>query len=479
MKLPGGIMNGITLFLSFILATFLLTACSNDKDDDKGGKKGDIMPRLFAEKTFIKVLTEDGNPVAAAQVLIGSGPELLTTDLDGNLEVPPTWVNVLPVTISAQNFVRASYLAQRPGPHNYTLRKLEPAGRLELAGIATGFKVTNGDGKVDFAFVMPMLQKQDLLHFNIGMILSPESDAISVIGKQVEIPSNVSLPKQKESYIIGINLEKPRYRIYFNTPGKKKVYAARGQFPLKKVVDDLRAGKEFYQLINHFSIQGGGLREVDITGNQVMDFPINEVNYTQKRTVINQTVAANEVLLGGAVGDYQGALYMTDVKNLTPGGRDLLSINSTGNSQVLSVLKRKDEVEEGKGIDRISAVIMPFSEGMAPRHLPLMENPRVMSPYVVQVQKLQAPEGVTEIATYASLSGVNKTERAEVVTTLWEVYAPVWVDMIEIPAWPGEERPTGSLRWSVALIGGSSKEVDLGPAVMQAVTHVTNASADF
>ena len=43
-------------------------------------------------------------------------------------------------------------------------------------------------------------------------------DEIRVAGQKLGVPSNISLPKQKESYIITITIDKPIYRMYFNRP---------------------------------------------------------------------------------------------------------------------------------------------------------------------------------------------------------------------------------------------------------------------
>jgi len=483
-------MKGIKLFLSLFISITALTGCSKDKDDKGDKKEGRVLlGSFFGQQKILKITNELGQPLADAEVMIGLKGELMKTSADGILEIPSTWLTAEPVTISARGHIRATYLARLPEAQTFVVRQALPVSKYELTGQTPGFQIVNGDGKIDFSFVMPTLKQEDLLRFDINMIISPEVDVITAAGQKMEIPSNVTLPKQKESYIIGVNLEKPKYRVYFDRPGRKNMFTSRGQFPFKKVVDDLRSGKQFYELINHFSVLGGSVRETDVTApTQNFDIPITDMTFTQKMTVQNQQIGKDEVLLGAALSDYKGEMFPTDVKNLTAGGANALNVLAKSSAKVLSVLKRKNEVESIKGLGRLSAVLLDFQDGVSPSHYALQEDPRVMSPYYVQVRKVQPLKGVSELSTYAVLSSVKRETEKEIVhetlTTIWEVYAPGWVDQIEIPAWPSESAPSGDLRWSVALTGttGASKvdqDLELGPSVMQAITHVTNASADF
>lgn len=481
-------MNGFKLILSTVLAISALTGCSKDKDD-KGDKNGALneIRSLFEQQNSIKVTNEFGEPIIGADVLIGLSGSLIQTAADGTFQIPASWDSEQAVTISAKGYVRATYLARLPVVQNFVVRTAATAP-LELTGQNSGFQVVNGDGKVDFSFVMPTMKNEDILHFDINMIISPESDIISAAGRELEIPSNVTLPKQRESYFIGITLEKPKYRVYFNTPGHKNIYASRGQFPMKKVVDELRSGKKFYELANYFSIQGGSVRETNvISATQNLDLPVTDMTFTQKMNVNSRQIKADEILLGAALGDYKGELFPSDVKNMKPGAATALNVMGAA-PKVLSVLQRKSEADAGIGTSRLSAVIMDFQDGVSPQHYALQENPRLMSAYSIQVQKVPSLKNVNELATYATLSKVKKTVKEDVtyetLTTVWEVYAPKWVAQIDIPAWPGESAPSGGMRWSVALAGTTETSkvdqgLDLGPTVLQAITHVTKASTDF
>jgi hypothetical protein len=98
--------------------------------------------------------------------------------------------------------------------------------------------------------VIPVLSRTDVFNFDINTVISNEVDTITLLGQSVDIPANVSLPEQRETYIFPITLKKPEYRLNFSSIGAKKVMALRGQFQLKPVVDELRSTKDFIGIIN-------------------------------------------------------------------------------------------------------------------------------------------------------------------------------------------------------------------------------------
>ncbi|MNT17354.1 hypothetical protein D3C72_1524980 [compost metagenome] len=63
----------------------------------------------------------------------------------------------------------------------------------------------------------------------------------------------------------------------------------------------------------------------------------------------------------------------------------------------------------------------------------------------------------------------------------WEVYAANWVDRMDLPQWP-DEAPAGAgkKRWDVNFVGSqTSSQPALGPAMIEAATHVTHSSVTF
>jgi len=483
-----------------LLAIAFLTSCSIDQREPKEGKlqvgNTASLWRIFHHEPQLKIQTENGEPIAKAQVLVGSAQNVpiqenfLSADENGEFAAPSGWTSPLPVTISAPGFLRATYLMQTAHGQVFVLHRLPTQKTYEVTGQTPGIEVEEGNENADFSVVLPALNRQDLLHFDLDMVLSPQNDILNILGKKVKVPSNVTFPRQQHHYYFSVTLDKPIYRTYFSHPGQEKLVALHGQFPFEKVVDEIRDGAKFYDLINDFSILKAGMKDVQVTlPSQHVDIDVNRFHFSQTRSLRSGHVGPGEALLGLAVADIDGNLLPTDVKYLTIGGVDSLHILPDSKMQIVSVLKRKTEME-GTGADRLSAVILPFSDQVQPEHLPLMENPRVMSPTLVQIQNVAPTKDVLPIATYALLSTVSSgvmyfsvvdEKKRAVLSPIWEVYGPGWSQTVEIPAWPGES-PIGGrkMRWSVALLGGSNQPtVDLGPAVVQAVTHVTNSSTDF
>jgi len=490
------------VFSYFLAVTVALTAFVGCTKNDSSSPANPVasnpqtpnpLPPTVEMATVQTIIGNDGQSIAHAQILIGSGvgtpfkANLITSDEKGQFLAPAEWTTAQSITISAPGYLRATYLAQKAKGQTFTIRKSQTHGSFELTGQTPGISVIGGDGNAYFSLVLPVLQKSDLLHFNIGMVLSPQNDVISVLGQSVSLPSNLTFPKQKQNYILPLTLNKPVYRTYFDTPGKKKVLALSGRFPFKKVVDELRGTTPFYLVANDMQIISGGIKEIDVAGAvTTSDIPANQFGFKESRSIASGALAQGEVLLGVAMSESNGDMIPSDVKVLNANALTPLKVQAGANVQVLSVLKRQTEMDTGAGEDRLSAVILPFTNGLLPKHLPLMENPRLLSNSMVQVQKLQVPAGLQAIATYGSLQSIQRSKLAdgtlmETVTQVWEVYAPEWVDVIEVPTWPGEsDFAAGNMRWSVAYVAGQSRpNLDLGPTLMQAVSHVTNASIDF
>lgn len=494
-----GFAKVINIFLMGALSLTMVTGCSKDKDKD-GDKKPEGLPQVFRFLTdlpdqnaqnLIKIIDENGAPVPGAQVLIGDSQgnpfekNLIIANDQGELVIPEEWHDSQSLTIHSSGYTRVTYLKQVPTAKAYVIKKSQPEAAFTLSGVNTGFSVINKDGKADFSFVMPAMTKKELFNFDMGMVISNESDDIEIAGNPVSIPTNVTLPRQKESYFIPITLEKPQYRIQFKTKGVKKVFSARGQFPFKEVVGAMRSNKEFFELINYFSIQGGSLKDVNITNPTTqMDLPVNEMVFNQSRYLVAPQHRPDEAFIAAAISGLGGYMFPTDVKNVEPNQMVGLASPAGADINLLSILKRKSELKQGPGADRISATLGPFTDRVKPVLLPLMNNPRVLSHNTVQIQHMAPVAGLTPVATYAVLSKVDVRKKGnyqyENINQLWEVYGYDWIDQVSVPIWPGESAPGGKLRWSVALLaGGSVQNLDLGPKILDAVTHATNASADF
>lgn len=467
----------------------LLAGCSKDKPSKPGDSSG--FAGLYWEQasTVISIRTIEDQPIKNAQILIGDAMNspfsgnFLVTDDNGQVELPAGWNEALPVTVQAAGFVRATYMNQEPGSMKIKLRPMVSVKQNEVKGITSGLPVQDKDGYVDFGLVMPAFSKTSLLSFDINNVISPQVDRISTLGQEIEIPANIALPEQKEKFgLFTVTLDKPSYRIYYGNTGVNRVFAARGRFPFKSTVDALRGGAEFYDLINSFSINGGAIRDIEVrSGSTRLDMPTRELNFNQKQDVLAPSFRSDEIFLAVGVANQSGYLIPTDVKKIENGKK--LGLNTLPGSElmVLGVLKKTSEMKSSGG--RMSATLLPFTAGVSPKMLPLIPNPTLQSGELL-MPKFNTIEGVNPIATYSVLSKeeevVQGSAKVKVLNPQWEVYSHDWVERMKLPQWPNDAAIAGKKRWDVNFVGSqTASQAALGPAMIEAATHVTHSSLSF
>ncbi|MEZ0393219.1 MAG: carboxypeptidase-like regulatory domain-containing protein [Pseudobdellovibrionaceae bacterium] len=488
MKLPK-------LFRAALFLPLVLTACSKTELQNRSFENGDVGIEGDAanSRQALKVTDTLGQPLAQARVLIGTAENqpfasnFITTDDQGQFKAPAAWTKEESVTIEAKGYVRATFLSQLPKGQSYQLRLSPPAVQMELKGMGTGFKTKDNDNLADFALMMPAVRKSDLFAFDLNMFMSSKTDKISIYGQEILIPSNVSLPKQKEKYgLFPVTLEKPIFRLYFDVLGQHKVATLKGQFPFKQVVGEMQNAKPFVDLINYFSVQSGSLRDVSITQpSQSLDLPVDEIKFDEARTFQSPAFNSQEdFLLAVALNPVNGKYMPTDFKNVLAQTEAKLNTISGSPAELLVVLKKKSEQMIFAG-GKLSAAFVAFQNGARPSLLPLIENPHVVSVSEFRVQVPAAPAGIQPVATYSVLSSVQRFGTApqvtEISTPYWDVYGPNWQSEVKLPEWPGGTFPGGLKRWEVSLVGtqGRQKPFAFSPRILETVTHATHSASDF
>lgn len=485
--------------LSLSLVT--LTACDKDKkEDSKVAQNARIerfvwTPKAETAAAQVRVINQFGEPVAGAQILIGSmqgspfRDNFVTTNTAGAVSVSNDWRTPAAVTVSANGYIRQTFLAQSPGNMTIRMSSAYLAQRAEVRGQVTQLPVVNNDKLIDFALAMPVVTRADLLNFDLGQVISPYTDTLSAAGQSNDIPSNVSLPRQRENYFIGVTLDKPVYRLKVPTLGTKKFVTARGRFVFKKVVDELRDGKPFYDMINHFSILGGGIREATLTGPLTqLDIPGNELEFTTALAVQPATAQADEILLVLATNEMSGAMIPTDVKKSVGGAAvNLQSMPNLPAHIVTVVKKQSDFMSTAPGADRMSASLLPYSASTDKRLLPLIANPSIApagASYVISLPAVGNSAGINPTATSAVISDLVETKDGNktILTTVkrWEIIGSGWNQRLELPQWALDAGTGGRKRVEVNYIGSvTSNSTKLDDTLIQNATHVTHASTDF
>lgn len=481
----------------FITLALALTGCSKDLSKEMNHQSADALWKMRqasmtdAEKmNTLRVVDMTGQAVAGAQVLIGNAlnepfaANFVTTTKDGSFQAPAEWADAETVTIGASGYVRASYVGQLPAGQTFVLRPSAKEKKYELKGQGTGFKVVDKDDKIDFALFLPVLKKNDLFAFDMNKVISPQMDEIVVYGQKMQMPSNISLPKQKENYgIFPVTMEKPIFRVYLEDLGPTKIIAARGQFPFNKIVKEMQNKKSFFELINYFSIQGGSLKTVNITGaTQTVDLPVNELSFTLPKSFKAPVFSNDQNLLAIPLAVYDGEYFPTDLKNVAS-NTSMNLMTPTGLAPLLVTVLTTKPGSDNKMDGRLSVNIGEFQAGVAPQMLDLLPIPEVVNVASVKVKPVVQPAYLNSVGTYSLLS-VLETQtiggnKVEVANRIWEVYGQGWMSEVSLPVWPNDGELKGKKRWEVSLIGSPDKGIDLGPVMLENASHATRAQADF
>ncbi len=475
----------------------------------------------FADQ-MLTIVDQLNQPVTGATILIGfedGNPfpgNRMTTDASGQAPVPSDWKAALPLTVVAPGYVTSTVPLAVPGAQILELSPQESNQEIEIAGEAIDFGRLRQDGKVDFALVMPSLRPDALLSFDLSTVMSPKVDVITVVGREIEIPSNIALPDQTETYIFPINFNKPQYRTYVREPGQYRVTATRGQFPLQRVVNDIRAGKSMFEVINHFSFMGSGAQLVNASQNVGgVNLSVNQTRFEGQFDVKAPKIKTDEVIISLGLNEVDGLLNPTDLKRLRSEERLALKKNNTGGSSVISLLLKDAKSLEKQGwlydaltlrsifplntnideqpnaSDEQSFSQMSFSNNPAdalvnPTFLPLIAQPEIRDNVLITAIPAM-PAGMSPLAMYWIYSEIEKvgegSVKSEKRTRQWEILSPSWRAQIELPRLALEKRPDRQYRWEVLFLARKNQVEGGTPRTnrvdLSSITHVTRNAIDL
>lgn len=460
-----------------------------------------------------QVVDLQGQPLTGAKVLIGTAPgqpfagNELTTNDKGEFAAPAAWKTALPVTIEGADLVRTTQYDVAPQGSKLTVSRADGDQKISIQGKMTDFGNIRTDGKVDVGVFIPAVPMDQLIYFDVGWMVSPESDTISVIGQQVAIPSNLSLPNQTESYIFPITLNKPEFRMFVRRPGNYKFLALHAQFPLKRVVDDARAGAPPYDLINYGTLIDSGVVDLSLDRSvNNLSVPVNKMTFDQTVSVQAPALNSDDVVLSVAFSQLDGSneLVPSDVKRLRNNQAQAMKAPATKSGpKVMSVWLKETKGKELMGqprpltdedleqlpIDlfykvfaetsasakvdyRQVSLALHESNGKAPQFLNLVTPPQVSGTKITMVPP-SSLNGVTPLRTlviYSSIKQVGSDKlKAEQRTRLWELSTSGWVEDITLP---NLSSPTGNgekYRWEVMYIGTTDGNI----------SHVTRNATDI
>lgn len=454
----------------------------------------------------VQVLNHLNQPLENAEILVGmklGSPfknNFVKTNKNG-VATLPQWTGLEPITVNASGYIRQTFLNQKPGQFKIKMNPLYKQPRYVVKGQVTQLPVSNGDKFIDFGLVIPTLNRFDLLSFDIDQIISPYNDTISVVGNEISLPSNVSLPTQKENYFLPITLSKPQYRVYTPYSGSKTYYALSGRFPFKTVVDEFQNDKKFFEVLNYFSFTNGSLRDLNITAQEsTLDIPGLELNFTQQVKIKGTRVLNDEALLAVSMNDLSGRFVPSDVKRIIENQEQNLKIMAGKPTTIVSILRKQadfDSATKDKA-SRTSITINDFKVNYSPDMLPLIEAP-VVNQSGQQISLTLNPPNtilnsgtqVNPVAFTVSISKIkeeqNNNEVVELLDREWEVLGFVknsWPKSIILPEWPksglSEEMNNQKRKFEINLIGSdSTQQVNSIDELAQKTSHITHSAAEL
>lgn len=427
-----------------------------------------------------------GAPVAGAKILIGkiySQENLIFSNSSGQFLPPVTWKDRQTLTIEASGFILTSYLHLAPEGQVLKIRQAPRRPTLTLKGSPAQFPVVNLDDKVDFGILFSKLQRRDLFLFDISKLLSPELDTLNLpLGQKLNVPSNLSLPKQTEKYgILRLTLDKPQFRLFFEDFGDVPVISLRGSFPFNKTIKDAQNSDEIYKIVNNFTFSSGGFKNVPFrTDFQNFNYEFNDFKIDQSFQM--RTPDFSQDLAAFAVSGFfqDGILVPTDIKSFEkPGALTTLALSQKSSRFLITALKRKDEMST---IGQVSVSVDPI-EGdesvVTPVLLPLISAPNVQNKYNVSFFP-PALSGLQPVGSYFYLSEILPERSVDLLPAglnaqpIWDVISSQFETEISLPQWPfSRSQETKQLKWSSSFLANQTPTTVLNLDDLNQVTHST------
>ncbi len=456
----------------------------------------------------LNVVDEDGKAIAGAQILIGTklnapfAGNFVTTDGTGHIDLPAAWTDAEPLTVAAKGFVRATFFGRMPGDTTLTIRHsaMGPE-KFELSGETTGYGDIK-DGIVEVGIMLPTFTRGQLSIFDPLSIINSDTDTMEVMGKSIEIPSNIAIPPQQQTYYFPLTFSKPKYRYQFNYPHTYKVSAAHVTIPTQDLVDSVQGGLKVFKLLNKLTFVGGGMGNANVTSeNTSLDIPINQTAFSPMVSVTAPKFASNQQMVTVATEENAGIYTVTDAKVLASGESTTLNAPSARGA-VIAVLRpiQQHETTTGPQNSIFSAVISNNEGAMTRAPVDFLEavKPPQVSNANINVIPPKKFHGIEPMMTYALLSKIELIDhgkyKLEKKTPEWELYASDWVANINLPTWPtadfyddsgddsNAEPKASSKRWETMFAGqygANATAILAGPQALEKVTHVTRSAVDL
>ena len=489
---------------------------------------------MGVELQALQVANFLGEPVLGSEVLIGglaggdlTSPIVIKADDWGELHPSDRGSQRRPVTIRSGQYVLTTYMGL--GRSHQTLSVGGGWGEpVLIQGTVDGYsRMINGDQEIDFTIVYPSLTRRQLIDFDHTQIFSAQKDILisdlKIWDKEFHIPSNISVPLQKETYgPLTVELDKPSYRIFVTQPRRSLgLMAVRGRLALDRVVEGFKQGQSLFQLFNHFKFIGGIQSEVRlrVAGSGLLSeehhilgdgwkfrerLRVHAPRYERGHSMVSFSFMENS----------QGEMFPMDIRPLESSQSRLLKFpESPNNKYMLSLLVKSSQLrrsylkveellmkipgggEEGVplfgkrvalGSRQVSLVIQPVRDASGehrPVFLDLIEAPQVHSFHRVYCTPPRPVEGIFPVATQWTLYRVKSFPGEGLGAAaggrgerIWEVFSPSWVSEVELPELSLDLESGQRYIWEVLYLG-SDREILPGETWrVEDISHVTRSA---
>jgi hypothetical protein len=431
--------------------------------------------------TALKVVDENNQAIPNARVLIGSALDqpfahnFLNTNANGEFEIPTAWTMTAPVTVDAPGFVRTTYDEMSPAVLSlqaaaggaFVLKRGTTHSHITLKGPTTGFgEIPNGDD-AHVAMVIPTFSWASVGTFDVGSLLSPETDDVPTPIKDFKIPSNLAIPAQDLHYgFFTVHVDKPEYRLIFADPGHVQLAGIRVHFPFQKVADMMRNKAPFTDVIKQFSFDSVGVKSFDVRQSADQSMPVNESPIQKITTYQGPTPSSTEILLAVYLTRTgENKIFPTDVQAIEANTPVRLGgvIGAAGYTGVIRMQKQTQPARQLLPVTSRANSFSLYELPGVPRPMGALDL--VGSPVVTaESVQLAAPNaagvaGLTLITqdtlqdVEASTSSMGKLERA---TPKWIVIHPGWANSVKLPKWPSDTLQ--GARWEVSFSAMGDRE---------------------
>jgi hypothetical protein len=298
------------ILLVLLLAPGVALADRTDPCGGTGGGPiaGTLSVRVVREGTcepvpvaFVMVGPRAGSPFAGNYGFADAGGAIAFTD--------PALLGPVDVTAGADGCRYLTLVGVDANDLVLSLRPIAaPAPLYRVGDYVSGIDVDNGfmhsgDGYVDMAFVLPTMRMSDLMSFDMAGLMGPP-ETIYILGQPFDIPSNVFLPQQWETFV---EIIKDHYYLYL-APGGYTLGALSGRVS----VNDLLSAGDITEILSSIAWREIDVRDVTVTGDT------NDADLTVDPDLVN-TVTMN--LANVPAGSTTFCLSVGDLDNMAGLGR--------------------------------------------------------------------------------------------------------------------------------------------------------------